>query len=84
MRSKVPSSLFRVALLLLIVTNPGPLVQTSQVGVFVWIKSTDSLAGLWLNSEPQNFEGWNHCAFSFKSIKTNRIPYFDIRFFTFV
>jgi hypothetical protein len=44
------------------------------------------------NIEPQNFEGWNRCALSFKSIKidrstqrlsTGRIPSLDIRYSTF-
>ncbi len=35
------------------------------------------------NNEPQNFEGWNRCALSLKSIKTDRIPSFDIRYSLF-
>jgi hypothetical protein len=32
------------------------------------------------NIEPQNFEGWNRCALSFKSIKIDRMASLDIHY----
>ena len=61
--------------------------ETPQVDVSISIKSAASMTKPGLNSEPQpatssaesNFEEWNPSALSFRSIKIDRIPPFDIQ-----
>jgi hypothetical protein len=55
--------------------------QTGRFDGGAWVKQRTAEPQ---NNEPQNFEGWNRCALSFKSIKIDRIPSFDIRYSIFI